>query len=640
MNFHVKDINRRREILPTSIIEGESSQDGSQGSTPFPVQEKDAKKPRTRIDSVGSQDIHRRRTRASLEESIPMETLVPEVDDEAHVAQPRNFVHRLKNLLRPNKSHTPSSDEPPVPTGRFSRYRQKAVAFFLEYGRFVGPGFMISVAYMDPGNYSTDISAGAQFRFALLFVVFLSNCIAVFLQSLAIKLGTVTGRDLAQISREEFPMWLNVLLYVLAEIAIICTDIAEVIGTAIALNILLRIPLIAGVFLTIIDVLLILMAYKPGNSMNMVYVFEYGVAALVMGVVICFAVMLARIPPVSAADVFRGFLPSHHLIEGNALYSACGILGATVMPHSLYLGSAIVKPRLMDFDLRNNNLDKDTQTDVEDGFYENYRPSVAAIKYAMKFSVIELSFSLFTFALFVNSAILIVAGAVMYGRADAADADLYTIHDILSELLSATAGTIFMLALLFSGQSAGIICTIAGQIVSEGYLHWTIRPWLRRIVTRTIAIIPCVIVTGAVGRKGLSATLNASQVALSILLPFLVAPLVYLTCKTSLMTIRASEGGVPEDGNILVSNTTEPNNNNNNGEESTSESSQEADTADASPVVGADIDERLKYRAGPPLSKDASFRNNWLTMISGVVVWLFICILNVYLIVCLGMGKS
>lgn len=199
-------------------------------------------------------------------------------------------------------------------TSQFGQYSKKVYNTVKEYGKFIGPGFMISVAYMDPGNYSTDVSAGANFRFDLLFVVFLSNCIAVYLQSLAIKLGTVTGRDLAQVSRDELPRWVNLVLYALAEIAIIATDIAEVIGTAVALNILLKIPLIAGVLITIIDVLIVLMAYRPGNSMHLVHIFEYGVALLVFAVVICFAIQLSRIPSVPVGEVFRGYIPSSGLI--------------------------------------------------------------------------------------------------------------------------------------------------------------------------------------------------------------------------------------------------------------------------------------------------------------------------------------
>lgn len=306
------------------------------------------------------------------------------------------------------------------------------------------------------------------------------------------------------------------------------------------------------------------------------------------------------------------------------------------MPHSLYLGSAIVKPRLLDYDIKKGYMSPDTQEAIANDpvFYEQYRPSVGTINHALKFSIVELTISLFTFALFVNSAILIIAGATIYGTEASNDADLYSIHRTLLTQLSSVAGTIFMLALLFSGQSAGIICTIAGQIVSEGYLHWTIRPWLRRLVTRAIAIVPCVVVAGAVGKKGLNATLNASQVALSILLPFLVAPLIYFTCKHSIMTIPAdnvdqeelekASDEISDTPKSIIVETIRPWTMDNDTQLS----------IEKLPVA------TLNYRAGPPLTKSVSYKNNILTMILGVLVWLFIAILNVYLLVALGQGKT
>lgn len=215
------------------------------------------------------------------------------------------------------------------------------------------------------------------------------------------------------------------------------------------------------------------------------------------------------------------------------MYAACSILGATVMPHSLYLGSSIVKPRLFERDLQLGNVQGKYASDKLD----EYRPSLAAINYSLNFSVTELCVSLFTFALFVNAAILIVAGDTLYGTSDANDASLYAIYDSLTSLLSKGSGTLFMVALFFSGESAGIICTIAGQIVSEGHIQWKFKPWIRRIFTRCLAIIPCLAISGSVGKNGIGQVLNASQVALSILLPFLVLPLIYFTSRTSVMTI-------------------------------------------------------------------------------------------------------
>ncbi|KAJ4376849.1 NRAMP-like transporter smf-3, partial [Neurospora sp. IMI 360204] len=367
-------------------------------------------------------------------------------------------------------------------------------------------GVMISVAYIDPGNYATDIAAGASYRFQLLFIVLLSNLFAILLQSLAIKLGTVTGLDLSSACRAFLPRWLNYSVYALAEIAIIATDIAEVIGTAIAFNLLSpKIPLVAGCALSIIDVMLILIFYNPTGHMKGLRIFEFGVCILVMGVVACFCIQLSMISNTSVGQVFKGYLPSGAVIEQQGLYQACGILGATVMPHSLFLGSGIVQPRLRAYDEQRGLLPAEPVSaepvsanssiaNSIDADKIHYIPSHAAIKHSLKYSIAELALSLFTFALFVNSAILIVAGASLYHNPTAIDADIFAIHSLLSSSISPAAGTIFALALLLSGISAGIVCTIAGQMVSEGALRWKMRPWLRRLVTRSISITPSIII--------------------------------------------------------------------------------------------------------------------------------------------------
>ncbi|KAJ8101541.1 natural resistance-associated macrophage protein-domain-containing protein [Lipomyces tetrasporus] len=479
----------------------------------------------------------------------------------------------------------------------YSSLFYKAKAMFMKYLRFVGPGFMIAVAYIDPGNYSTDVAAGAMFRFDLLFVVMLSNIFAIFLQSLCAKLGSVTGLDLAQMCRAHFPRWLCVLLYILAETAIIATDLAEVIGTAISLNILFKVPLVAGVAITIVDVLIVLVAYKPNGSLKGIRWFEYAVAVLVLAVVICFCVELGTIKGTSAGEVFRGFLPSKTVVSHEGLYYSCGILGATVMPHSLYLGSGLVQPRLREYDEKAGNFTSSPNDSLED---IKYRPSLDAIRHALQYSIVELALSLVTFALFVNSSILIVSGATLSDTPGAADADLFSIHDMLSSHLSPAAGTVFALALLFSGQSAGIVCTLAGQMVSEGFLHWTMRPWLRRLVTRAVAIVPCIVVAGAVGREGLAEVLNLSQVILSILLPFVSAPLIYFTCRRKYMRVP-----------LLA----------------TPDTAADADDADD------DFEPRREVGY-------ADLSNNWLVTTTGVLIWLFISGLNVYLIVLLGMGEA
>ncbi|CCH59673.1 hypothetical protein TBLA_0B08580 [Henningerozyma blattae CBS 6284] len=490
-------------------------------------------------------------------------------------------------------------------------HRFKDVLF--KYAKFVGPGLMVAVAYIDPGNYSTAVSAGASNQFSLLCAILLSNFIAIYLQCLCIKLGSVTGMDLSRCCRRHLPCWLNWIIYVFAECAIIATDIAEVIGTAIALNILIKVPLPAGVAITVVDVFAVMFSYNPGKSTTkFLKMFEYGVALLVLAVCICFAVELAYIPKsTSVGQVFRGFVPSHQMFQHNGIYTAISIVGATVMPHSLFLGSALVQPRLLEYDQQHDNysLDDDATvveitfidskatgkgqgkeksvSQIREERYFSYIPSLDAIKYCMKYSMVELALTLFTVALFVNCAILVVAGSTLYNTPGAADADLYAIHDLLSINLAPAAGTIFMVALLFSGQSAGVVCTMAGQIVSEGHINWKLKPWQRRLATRAISMVPCLVISICIGREALSTALNASQVVLSILLPFLVAPLIYFTCKKSIMQVEVQ-------------------NSDNNDE----------DNGNSTKVV--------------------NMANNWVVTITGVIVWIFLSVLNVYAIVQLG----
>ncbi|GAV52823.1 hypothetical protein ZYGR_0AI01050 [Zygosaccharomyces rouxii] len=469
-----------------------------------------------------------------------------------------------------------------------------------KYVKFIGPGLLVSVAYIDPGNYSTSVSAGASNQFSLLCIILLSNFIAIFLQCLCIKLGSVTGLDLSRACRIHLPRWINITLYVFAECAIIATDVAEVIGTAVALNILLKIPLPAGVVITIVDVFAVMFTYKGTSSLKFVKYFEYSVALLVLGVCICFAIELTYLPEgTSAAKVFRGFVPSSQMVENNGLYTAISILGATVMPHSLFLGSGLVQPRLLDYDVSHGNYSvtddelegKKTDEEIRDQKYFQYKPSMEAIKYCMKYSFVELALTLFTLALFVNCSILIVAGATLYGTPGAADADLYSIHSLLSHKIAPAVGTLFMTALLLSGQSAGVVCTMAGQIVSEGHINWTLKPWQRRLLTRCISLIPCLVISICIGREALSKALNASQVVLSILLPFLVAPLIFFTCKKSIMKVEISEENTDAD---------------------------------------AFENERR--------TRTVNMANNWITSICAVLVWVFLCFLNVYAIVELGLS--
>lgn len=347
------------------------------------------------------------------------------------------------------------------------------------------------------------------------------------------------------------------------------------------MNLLFKIPLVAGCAITLVDVLVLLLFYRPDGSMVRLRLFEYFVMSLVLGVMVCFCIQLTYIQGTTPGEVFKGYLPSSAIVEGNGIYLSCGIIGATVMPHSIFLGSGVVQPRLKQFDQQNGHISLAEDSDDE---VEKYVPSIYAIKACLKYSVVELATSLFTFALFINSAILIVSGASLYPKTEATDADLFGIYDLLSENLSKVAGTLFAIALLLSGTSAGIVCTMAGQMVSEGMLHWTLRPWLRRLITRAISIIPSIIIAAAIGREGLNQALTASQVCLSVILPFVTAPLIWFTCRSHIMTVRTVQG-----------------------EQS---------------------------------GQDVNMRNNWLTAALATVIWLVLVVMNVALLVLVGLGKA
>jgi manganese transport protein len=361
---------------------------------------------------------------------------------------------------------------------------------------FSGPGYMVSVGYMDPGNWATDIAGGAQFGYTLLSVIMLSNLMAILLQALAARLGIATGRDLAQACRDAYSPPVNFALWVGCEIAIIACDLAEVIGTAIALQLLFGIPLLAGVLLTALDAFLLLMLMDRGFR----YLEAFVIAMLVI-IALCFGVQIAlAAPPVAA--VLSGFIPSAEIVSNPAmLYIAIGIIGATVMPHNLYLHSSIVQTRAY------------PRTD------EGKR---SAIRFAVADSTIALML-----ALFVNAAILIVAAAVFHGSGHQDVAEIEDAYRLLSPLLGVgIASVVFAVALLASGVNSTVTGTLAGQIVMEGFLRLRLRPILRRLITRGLAIVPVVAVTMLYGERGTAELLVLSQVVLSMQLPFAVVPLV------------------------------------------------------------------------------------------------------------------
>jgi manganese transport protein len=363
---------------------------------------------------------------------------------------------------------------------------------------FAGPGYLVAVGYMDPGNWATDLAGGSKFGYALLSVILLSNLMAVLLQGLASKLGIVTGRDLAQACRDHYPRPVAVGLWVLCEIAIAACDLAEVIGSAIALNLLFGLPLAVGVLLTGFDVLLLLSLQNRG-----VRILEALVITLIATVGLCFLFEIILSRP-DVAGIAKGFVPTARVITDPAmLYVAIGILGATVMPHNLYLHSSIVQTR-------------------------GYEETTAGRREAVRFAFIDSTIAL-SFALFINAAILIIAAATFHTSGRTEVAEIQEAYKLLTPLLGAGASTAFALALLASGQNSTLTGTLAGQIVMEGFLNIRIRPWLRRLITRLIAIVPAALVAIFYGESGTAQLLILSQVILSLQLSFAVFPLVMFT---------------------------------------------------------------------------------------------------------------
>ncbi|WP_019090837.1 Nramp family divalent metal transporter [Komagataeibacter europaeus] len=361
---------------------------------------------------------------------------------------------------------------------------------------FVGPGYMVSVGYMDPGNWATDLQGGAQFGYTLLSVILLSNCMAIILQSLSARLGIATGRDLAQACRDHFPPVVNIVLWLACELAIIACDLAEVIGTAVALQLLFGIPLLVGALISVLDAFLVLFLMNRGFRY-----LEAFIIGLLSIIALCFAIqVVAAQPPVMA--LLKGFVPSPRIVtNSHMLYIAIGIIGATVMPHNLYLHSSIVQTR---------------------AFPRTVPGRRDAIRWATWDSTLALML-----ALFINAAILIVAAAAFHTTGHQDVAELEDAYRLLSPVLGlGIASTLFAVALLAAGTNSTITGTLAGQIIMEGFLRLRIPHWARRLLTRGLAIVPVVIVTALYGDRGVGQLLLASQVILSLQLPFAVIPLV------------------------------------------------------------------------------------------------------------------
>lgn len=394
----------------------------------------------------------------------------------------------------------------------------KNAGFWRNYWAFVGPALLVSVGYMDPGNWGTDLQAGAQFRYDLLWVVLLASIMAIFMQVMSARLGVVTGKDLAQCCRDHMPVWTRWPNWLAAELAIAACDLAEVLGSAVALNLLFHIPLQWAVILTALDVLLLLAL--QGLGMRFI---EAIVLVLVSTIATCYFLEIFVIPQTRPA--FREM--GHALLnagfrESGMLYVAIGIIGATVMPHNLYLHSALVQSRRL-------------QHDEE------------SIRRAIRFNTLDSTVAL-ALAFLVNAAILVLAAMVFYGKTSVTVAGGRTVsfgedtdwirvaYLTLAPLLGvAIASPLFAIALLASGQSSTITGTLAGQVVMEGFMHWRMRPWVRRIFTRGAAIIPAVVIIGLRGNGGVNELLTLSQVVLALQLPLAMFPLLYFTSRGKIM---------------------------------------------------------------------------------------------------------
>jgi len=375
----------------------------------------------------------------------------------------------------------------------------KSFGFWRKLLAFSGPGYLVAVGYMDPGNWATDLAGGSAYGYTLMSVIMISSLMAILLQVLAARLGIATGRDLAQACRAEYSRPVSFSLWVLCEIAICACDLAEVIGSAVALNLLFKIPLIIGVILTALDVLVVMLLQKRG--------FRY-LEALVIGLIALigmgFLLELFFSQP-NVAEVFKGLIPSPQIISNpGMLFIAIGIIGATVMPHNLYLHSSIIQTR-------------------------KYEQNAEGKREAIRFATIDTTAAL-TLAFFINAAILIVSAATFYTRGQHDVAEIQDAYKLLSPTLGVgVASTVFALALLASGQNSTLTGTLAGQIVMEGFLNLRLRPWMRRLITRSIAIVPAIIVTALYGSSGVAKLLIFSQVILSAQLSFAVVPLVIFT---------------------------------------------------------------------------------------------------------------
>src|SRR5712692_33554 len=412
--------------------------------------------------------------------------------------------------LRTRQGWRASADAPSLPEAFRTVPVYSGASVWRKLLAFAGPGYLVAVGYMDPGNWATDVGGGAKFGYTLLSVILLSNLIAMFLQALSAKLGIATGRDLAQACREHYSRRTAIALWVICETAIAACDLAEVLGSAVALKLLFGLPLLAGVILTGLDVLVVLAL--QGRGFRLIEAF---VVTLIVTIAGCFAYEIFFAHPVWR-EAAHGFLPRAEILRNREmLYIAIGILGATVMPHNLYLHSSIVQTR-------------------------NFGASTRDRREALRFAVFDSTLAL-GFALFINAAILVLGAAAFHTRGLHDVAEISDAYKLLSPVLGVSfASTLFACALLASGQNSTLTGTLAGQIVMEGFLEIRLKPWLRRLITRTLAILPAVIVIGIAGEGKVTSLLILSQVVLSFQLPFAVIPLIQFTGNRARMGVFAN----------------------------------------------------------------------------------------------------
>ena len=398
-----------------------------------------------------------------------------------------------------NAVYAPRVSFPSLPEAHRTIAFASTASWFRKVWAFAGPGYLVAVGYMDPGNWATDIGGGSKFGYTLLSVILISNLMAMFLQALSAKLGIASGRDLAQACREHYSPRTSMFLWIVCEIAIAACDLAEVLGSAVALKLLFGLPLLAGVLITALDILIVLAL--QGRGFRLVEAF---VVTLIGSIAACFVYEIFFAHPLWR-EAAIGFIPRAEILRNREmLYIAIGILGATVMPHNLYLHSSIVQTR---------------------AFGSSSRDRREAVRYAIFDSTLALGF-----ALFINAAILVLGSAAFHTRGMHNVAEIADAYKLLSPVLGASlASTLFACALLASGQNSTLTGTLAGQIVMEGFLDIRLKPWLRRLITRAIAIVPAVLVIGIAGENKVTSLLILSQVVLSFQLPFAVIPLIQFT---------------------------------------------------------------------------------------------------------------